>query len=394
MRPIGMKFLSLTLAVATASSVLRAAPNLTPGVWTKISPPEAASGYGCASLTIDPSNPNVLYLPTDMQGLWKSTDRGATWTRLGDPALSSFAPGPTAALDSPIRIEVDPANPQHLYATQGVRGKSMGFWISWDGGLNWSMPQGFRDLHVPNSDVTTLSVNPTDFNHILVGGHPSENQGVLESKDGGTTFTRHPAHSEWPGGTMGISFLYHPSSGKGDSRTWLVGTDGRGFWRTTDGGAHWAEVFADGNVRINITHGGHSTFYTSAGVLYAGGDPYPVRSFDNGATWEKLTDLRYSHYGAVHGDGTYLYTSNSFPTLNGLDPYPIHVSLETDGASWDPYQGGAQTFTNGPFGMAFDSVNKIMYGAMWNQGLWALKVLPRTPPDGVPPARPRGLRAR
>lgn len=382
---------SLVLAAVLASSAIEtraAPPDLVPGVWKKISPPEAAQGYGGSSLVVDPSNPDVLYLPLDMNGLWKSSDRGSTWTRLGNPAQTGFPV--TQYLDSPSKVAVDPGNPLRLYATQGVRGVTQGFWISGDGGATWTVPQGFRDLHV-TLDITSLSVDPADFNHFILGAHSFENPGVLESTDGGATFVRHPPVASWPGGSMGLNILSHPASGNGDGQTWLVGTDGNGFWRSTDGGGTWNEVFVGASTRINVPHGGHRIYYTSEGVLYAGATPYPVRSFDNGAHWEYLTDLGFSYYFSVHGDGTRLYTHISYPSLGGFHPSPMAVSLETDGMSWEPYQGGAQTFTNGPFSMAFDPVNRIMYGAMWNQGLWALRVIDSS---GAPPAPPTGLRKR
>jgi hypothetical protein len=80
------------------------------------------------------------------------------------------------------------------------------------------------------------------------------------------------------------------------------------------------------------------------------------------------TGLDYSWYMGVSGDGTNIYTGN---TGTGR---PMFVSPETDGQTWTPYQGGAQTFTSEPFEMFFDSTNGIMYSANWG-GLYALKVL-------------------
>jgi hypothetical protein len=33
-----------------------------------------------------------------------------------------------------------------------------------------------------------------------------------------------------------------------------------------------------------------------------------------------------------------------------------------------------QTFSDGPYRMAFDAVNRIVYAASWNEGVWALAV--------------------
>ena len=95
---------------------------------------------------VDPCNPATLYLSIDQSGMWKTTDAGATWTRLGSPpAMPNFTTS-VSYLDSPIGIRVDPADSKHLYATQGVRGTTLGFWVSEDAGQTWNWPAGFVSI--------------------------------------------------------------------------------------------------------------------------------------------------------------------------------------------------------------------------------------------------------
>src|SRR5262249_18073973 len=152
----------------------------------------------------------------------------------------------------------------------------------------------------------------------------------------------HPPPPSWPIGSMGLDFLYAPAAHKGDDKTWLVSTDGDGFWRTTDAGATWKKV-AD----YNVGHGGSNIYYAQNGLGYAGSTPFPVRSKDNGATWEQVNKgLKWWYYYTVYGDGTTLYTQLSYTGDNGgQGQQPYLVSKETDGAEWTPYQGGAQTFS-------------------------------------------------
>ena len=73
------------------------------------------------------------------------------------------------------------------------------------------------------------------------------------------------------------------------------------------------------------------------------------------------------------GDGNFLYTAPAY--AQGMQPF--FTSPETDGLTWTAYKGGAQKFDgSGPYEMAFDSVNGILYASMWFQGVWALKVTP------------------
>jgi hypothetical protein len=81
----------------------KTAPDLVPGVWKDITPPVPgyAQTFGSASLELSPIDPNVIYVPIDTLGLWKTTDRGANWQRLGLR---------TTYLDSPFQVRVHPAD--------------------------------------------------------------------------------------------------------------------------------------------------------------------------------------------------------------------------------------------------------------------------------------------
>jgi MYXO-CTERM domain-containing protein len=69
----------------------------------------------------------------------------------------------------------------------------------------------------------------------------------------------------------------------------------------------------------------------------------------------------------VHGDGTTLYTGKSFGANQ-----PFSVSPETDGVTWKPFN--TQMFPDGPYEMAYDAQNGILYSSNWSSGVWALKV--------------------
>ncbi len=343
-------------------------PDLVPGVWKNISPPAAsineAEHIFCQGMAIDPTTPSTLYLGvcgydvTKNVGLYKSTDAGSTWKRIG-------------ILDEPVHVVVDPRNSNHLYAVDGVRGNTLGFWISNDGGENWSKPEGFMKATaapVGTQDLYSIATEPVNFNHVLVSFHSpwstGNNAGVLESTDGGMTWTaRNPPPGSAGGYGMAIFFLDFPYAGQGDSRTWLFTAQQGGFFRTTDGGTTWAQVYTN-----PMTHGGNQIYRSKAGALYSGGYQYPSRSTDNGATWSQVkTGLDYSWYMGVAGDGNYIY-------LAGVgENRPFFVSPESDGTKWEPYEGGAQTFSTQPFEMFFDAKNGILYSASWG-GLYALKV--------------------
>jgi photosystem II stability/assembly factor-like uncharacterized protein len=365
--------LSLTVALLTGFALAtRTAfaepPVLGVGVWTRITPAgvemSAENHVFCQGMAIDPSNPDTLYLcicayDVAKGGLYKSTDRGRTWRRIGQ-------------LDEPIHIVVDPADSKHLYCVDGVRGQTLGFWESRDGGESWQMPDGFVEATkdpIGTRDLYHIAVDPTDFSHIVVTFHSpwrdTANAGILESKDGGKTWTAHAPPAESKGGYgMAVFFLFDPQKKIGDANTWLFTAQQGGFFRTTDGGKTWSIVF-----RSQMTHGGNQLYRAADGTLYSGGYQYPARSADNGASWQQIKNgLIYSWYMGICGDGENLYTAG----VN--ENQPFFTSAEADGLTWSAYSGGKQKFSAAPFEMFYDAKNRIMYAASWHEGLLALKV--------------------
>jgi hypothetical protein len=343
---------------------------LIPGIWTNITPETLAleDTFGASSIIFDPSNRDVLYATFDENGLWKSTDRGETWEELGSGTASGGSS--TTRLDSPVCVSVDPEDPLHLVATQGIRGTSQGFWVSQDGGQTWTKPAGFSSVS-PTDDVTSLAIDPQDWNHMLVGSHSFSWNGILETFDAGQTWTAHDAPEGWPTGSASLTILNHPQLEGGSPDIWLVGLDGEGIWRTDDGADTWTKVSNSG-----IPHGVVHPYYVSPSGVIFGGSNYVVRSTDLGETWTELTSgLGYSYYMAVIGDGETLYTREAYPASEGYGSGGMLVSTN-GGNSWSAQASpGNQTMSNGPLGTSYDEVNDIVYLASWGQGLMALKPL-------------------
>jgi hypothetical protein len=360
--------------------VMRPTPtDLVAGTWNDITPPglilgDSESTLG-AGIAVDPNDPLTLYWcnPNLYEGgphagLYKSTDGGREWRRLcegGEPEG-----GQTRCLQQPMHVRVDPDDGQHLYANDGVRGGTLGFWESHDGGESWTQPDGFREIGDTREifvlDLYDIAVDPMDFDHILVSSHSGWDEGssgVLESVDGGESWIVHDYEPSWGTGHS-INFLYDPSHALGDRDTWLLGTQGDGYWRTTDGGERWTRVSP-----VEIVHGGGDIYYASDGVLYASG-AQNLRSEDNGESWDEVGESG----SAIFGDGHRLYSGR----LLLESPEPLSTSLESDGRSWGPApddEGGRVGFHSGPFEMAFDPVNRIVYASNWTDGLWAMPLI-------------------
>ena len=371
-------------------SMVSAAPVLTPGVWKDITPSgtnmEVSDGYGFNDIQFDPQNPSVLYVCVDEKtavhppALFKSVNSGESWTRIGN-------------FDAPTHMYVDPTNSQHLYLIQGVRGSTQGFWISNDGGNTWTLSSSYMaavaDPRIANNDPYNLSVNPKNPNHILLMFHTGwaaylkvpgqrnvddDNAGFLESKDGGSSWRiiLPRPNSDWHGVGYIVTFLMDPAHNQGDEKTWLLGTQRGGFWRTTDAGETWTQVSKEW-----MSHGGMQLLYTKTGRIYVAAKNCLIRSDDNGITWTKITNGLPSDwngdYYAVLSDGNTLYTQPGM--WRQSTQRPIYSSPESDGLTWAPYNGGKQLFHSGIYNGVYDKKNQILYTANWMNGVWALKPL-------------------
>ncbi len=338
------------------------------GEWVDITPSgldlsDPETGYGLGHAT-DHNLPGTLYFCLQsydniLSGLYKTIDYGFSWARIG--AVTPQSEGASDYIDQPIRIRIDPEDSDHLYCASSVRGSAQGFFISTDGGLTFSRPAGLASAASAASvgnytDVYDIAVDPTDFDRILIsfhyewGGSYGTNCGVMESTNGGTSWTVHTPESTWGTGHS-LKFLYDPDNAQGNASTWLLGTQSNGLWRTSNAGASWAQVSS-----VNIAHGGMQGHYTEEGVLYVGGETCQ-KSTDNGTSFSTMRSGAVAW--SVFGDGTdLLYSHNNFAQ-------PVQTSPETDGATWDDLDA---TDFRGAFEQSYD--RGLLIGSFWNDGIW------------------------
>jgi photosystem II stability/assembly factor-like uncharacterized protein len=340
------------------------------GQWVDITVPGIdPSQTPCTDLQFDPSHAGTLVAFYGTLGVFKSTDWGGSWTAIGDlPTPASLG-----------RIRIDPGDASHMYATGSVEGSSLGFWVTNDGGETWTMPEAFTAGAVAgtwNTDVYNIVVDPTDFDHVLLGFHSpwaccGEDAGIVESTDGGATFVAH-APMAGMNHAQGVAFLFDPSNGIGNANTWLVGGGYEpGLYRTDDAGSSWTHVDD-----LHDSHGGFDAHYSAQGYVYIGGEGAIFRSTDNGLTWEAENGdggVPYNWYYGVIGDGEQLYTSAAFVGVD--ENMPMLVAPEggpDEGRVWTAFND--QILPAGPWRMVFDPVHRVIYDATWNGGAWALSL--------------------
>jgi len=230
--------------------------------WDAIFDDQDVSSVG--ALAVAPSNPNIVWAGTGEpwirshisvgNGVYKSTDAGATWTRMGLEATGRIG-----------RIAIDPTNPDIVYmAAQGHSygpQPERGVYRTKDGGKTWE-----RVLFVnENTGAIDVVMHPTDPNTLLAAtwslelhtwGRESGGSGsaIHITHDGGTTWTKLEGNG-LPTHVLGkISVAYAKSNPNrvyalietGDGNP-LHGqpTDNGELWRSEDGGTNWKVVSYD-----------------------------------------------------------------------------------------------------------------------------------------------------
>ena len=130
------------------------------------------------ALALDPVTPTTLYVGTYTDGVFKSTDAGGSWTAVNVGLPLRFYDGNPVA--QPIKgLAVDPQTPSIVYATLWE-----GVFKSTDAGASWAAASdGLPSyLHLP---VTAFAVNQAAPSILYAGTY----SGVFTSTDGGGSWT-------------------------------------------------------------------------------------------------------------------------------------------------------------------------------------------------------------
>ncbi len=229
-------------------------------VTSGLTPVDYGSSSDLSALSFDPRSPDVLYVGTVDNGLFRTRDGGATWNR-----LSRIFSNLTI-----VSIATDPSNPLTIYAAA----HPPDIYKSVDGGVSWA------------EQTTGIPPSATDLNEVVIDpAAPStlyvttSGAGVLKSSDAGATWTSANSGLGLADGDSVYPLAIDPTS----HQTLYVQT-GTGLFRSADGAATWTRVNPPpGYVgRIAIAP-------TTPSTLYMGGFDSLFRSVDGGQSWTPLT---------------------------------------------------------------------------------------------------------
>jgi photosystem II stability/assembly factor-like uncharacterized protein len=137
-------------------------------------------------------------------------------------------------------MAIDPIDANVVYTAAGY-GCAQGLWKSTNGGATWRQMFAQAVMKQSTNDIGSIEIDPADHLHILVGSHSAWTgtpgaAGVWESRDGGKIWALHPLSQAAGSSNHFASFL--------DARTWIVITQDAGIWRSADAGVTWNKVSA------------------------------------------------------------------------------------------------------------------------------------------------------
>lgn len=266
------------------------------------------------AIAVAESNPDIVYVgmgETELRGniaqgdgVYKSTDAGATWTRVGLEKTMAIA-----------RVRVHPENPDLVYvAALGnpfTPSEERGVFRSKDGGKSWERTL-FRDEKTGAVDLVLDPSQPDTLYaalweayrtpHSMSSGGPGS--GLFKSVDGGdewTEITRNPGLPEGTIGKIGVAV-----SGADSKRVYaIVEANEGGVFRSEDGGATWKRVNEERKLRQRAFY--YSRIYAdpeerdTVYVLNTG----LYRSTDGGETYKRIK--------VPHGDNHDLWIASNDP---------------------------------------------------------------------------------
>ncbi len=287
--------------------------------WTPIFDFENGIGFG--SISIDLNNPNIIYAATGeavlnsaapmylSSGVYKSTDAGNSWTLIGLTHCGAFS-----------KFYVHPKNSNKLVG--GVVGSNFGFYYSTDAGQTWNKSENLE------KNVTDISLNPENENEYIVG---VMGEGVYYTSNSGKSWENRS--NGLPQSINRISVQMAPSNPEIVYCLFEEGEEA-GIFKSTNKGLSWQRVYR-GNSSFFNGQGWYNNYIavnpTNPNIVIAGGI-YLWMTSDGGKSYSSWKNITNGYQGGnVHVD----QHCGAFSTIN-----PNELWIGNDGGMYLSKNGG------------------------------------------------------
>ncbi|HEV3153969.1 MAG TPA: hypothetical protein VGZ02_09215 [Candidatus Baltobacteraceae bacterium] len=295
-----------------------------------------------ASLAVDPRNPNIVYAaslghafkPNSARGLFKTTDGGKTWSRI------LFVDDRTGANS----VSMDPHNPNVLYVSMWQEqrtpwtlvsgGPGSGLYKTTDGGAHWrkiSSNPGFARGPLGKIGVSVSGGNSRVV-YAIVQAHDG---GVFRSSNGGATWKH--VNAEWKLRQRAFYYMAIYADPVRTNVAYAPQVDG--VFKTVDGGKTWSALSAGGGdhhiIWINPRH---------TNILLEGDDAGAWVSVDGGKTSSTQNNQPTGQFYHIALDDQFPYHVYGAQQDEGAYEGPSASSEGLTLGSWHQVAWGESTF--------------------------------------------------
>jgi photosystem II stability/assembly factor-like uncharacterized protein len=290
-------------------------------------------------IRVHPDNPDLvyaavmgdLYKDTEMRGVYRSEDGGENWERI------LFANPGAGAVD----LSMDPSNPRVLYAsTWNIRrtpyslesgGPGSALWKTTDGGDTWTDISDNKGLPKGTWGINAVSVSPVDPNRVYA---------IIENKDAGGVYVSNDAGETWEARSDSRALRqrawYYTRIYADPQELDGVYVMNVNYHHSTDGGRTFKAS--------NAPHGDHHDLWIAPENnerMIIGDDGGAQVSFDQGENWSTYMNQPTAQFYRVTTDNHFPYRIYGAQQDNST----VRISHRSDGGTigesdWEATAGG------------------------------------------------------
>jgi photosystem II stability/assembly factor-like uncharacterized protein len=284
--------------LAVSAALIAQSPNISQeslkGLPLRTIGPDITTGR-ISDIEIDPKNPNVWYVASASGGLFKTENRGNTFASIFDEG-GSYSLG---------AVVVDPKDSNVVWLATGENNNQRsvafgdGVYKSTDAGKTW------KRMGLENSEhIQKILIDPRNSNVVYVTAagplwRPGGDRGFYKTTDGGATWKAVLTVDENTGAQDAIMDPKKPDTlyvamiqRRRQVGQLIGGGPGSGLYKTTDGGAHFTRL-SKGLPTVEMGRMGLGLSLQNPNIVYAiiaaqRGQGGFFRSDDAGASWTRI----------------------------------------------------------------------------------------------------------